>query len=124
LEGLFLSYIKILERQVINKNVNTKSSLMGLWKRKRNGGATGTPTLIQPEDTPHHSRVREHQKPRYTPMYRVPQVPQKTQFSELSFLPSLAFLHAGTQKMYGFGFIASFAFVLRPPISAAAKVSG
>ena len=26
--------------------------------------------------------------------------------------------------MYGFGFIASFAFVLRPPISAAAKASG
>jgi hypothetical protein len=31
---------------------------------------------------------------------------------------------SGTQKMYGFGFIASFAFVLRPPISAAAKASG
>lgn len=29
------------------------------------------------EDTPHHSRVREHQKPRYTPTVSVPQVPQK-----------------------------------------------
>ena len=28
-------------------------------------------------DTPHHSRVREHQKPRYTSTVSVPQVPQK-----------------------------------------------
>jgi len=97
---------------------------MGLWKRKRCGGATGNPTLIQPE-IPHITQgcesIRSHDT---RPMYRVPKVPQKTQLSELSFLPSLAFLRAGTQKMYGFGFIASFAFVLRPPISAAAKASG
>ena len=41
-------------------------------------------------------------------------------------VPSVPYVPAlsGTQKMYGFGFIASFAFVLRPPISAAAKASG
>ena len=40
-----------------------------------------------------------------------------------SFHPLRSYV-SGTQKMYGFGFIASFAFVLRPPISAAAKASG
>lgn len=44
----------------------------------------------------------------------------------IAFVPSVPCVPAlsGTQKMYSFGFIASFAFVLRPPISAAAKASG
>ena len=50
------------------------------------------------EDTPHHSRVREHQKPRYTSTVSVPQVPQNTQFSELSFLPSIAFLRCRERR--------------------------
>ena len=95
-----------------------------LPEQNRNDRATIRPPLI-PLAIPHVTQgcesIRSHDT---RPMYRVPQVPQKTQLSELSFLPSLAFLRAGTQKMYGFGFIASFAFVLRPPISAAAKASG
>ena len=60
-------------------------------KRKRCCGATGRPTIIQskiPHITQGCESIRSHDT---RPMYRVPQVPQKTQFSELSFLPSLAF---------------------------------
>ena len=35
------------------------------------------PHSYSTEGPPHHTRVREHQKPRYTPTVSVPQVPQK-----------------------------------------------
>ena len=67
-------------------------------KRKRCGGATGRPTLIQPK-IPHVTQgcesIRSHDT---RSMYRVPKVPQKTQLSELSFLPSLAFLRFGNAE--------------------------
>ena len=67
-------------------------------KRKRCGGATGRPTLIQLE-IPHIDQGRESIRIRDTrPMYRVPQVPHKTQLSKLSFLPSLAFLHCRERR--------------------------
>ena len=67
-------------------------------KRKRCRGATVRPTIIQPE-IPHISQgcesIRSHDT---RSMYRVPQVPQKTQLSELSFLPSLAFLRCRERR--------------------------
>ena len=64
-------------------------------KRKRRGGATVRPTLIQPE-IPHITQGCESTRSHDTrPMYRVP---QKTQFSHLSFLPSLAFLRIGNAE--------------------------
>lgn len=97
----------------------------GLLKRKRCGGVTGRPTLIQSMIPPRSSRVREHQKPRYTPHVSSASSASKNATLE-TIVPSVPCVPAlsGTQKMYGFGFIASFAFVLRPPISAAAKASG
>ena len=77
------------------------------------------------EDPPRHSRVREHQKPRYTP--HVSSASSASKNAALgTIVPSVPCVPAllGTQKMYSFGFIASFAFVLRPPISAATKASG
>ena len=50
------------------------------------------------EDTPRHSRVREHQKPRYTPHVSSASSASKTQLSELSFLPSLVFQRIGNAE--------------------------
>ena len=67
-------------------------------KRKRCGGVTGRPTLIQSK-IPHVPQgcesIRSHDT---RPMYRVPKVPQKTQFSKLSFLPPLAFLRCRERR--------------------------
>ena len=67
-------------------------------KRKRCGGTTVRPILIKPE-IPHITQgcesIRSHDT---RPMYRVPKVPQKTQLSELSFLPSLAFLRCRERR--------------------------
>ena len=67
-------------------------------KRKRCGGATVHLTIIQPE-IPHITQGSESIRSHDTrPRYRVPQVPQKTQLSELSFLPSLAFLRCRERR--------------------------
>ena len=83
-------------------------------------GATVRSTLIQLE-IPHIDQGRESIRIRDTrPMYRVPQVTLFLLLLQIPSLSSLAFLH----RMSDEAFIASFAFVLRPPISAAAKASG
>ena len=67
-------------------------------KQKQCRGATGRPTLIQPK-IPHVTQGRESVRSHDTrPRCRVPQVPQKTQLSKLSFLPSLAFLRCRERR--------------------------
>ena len=67
-------------------------------KQKQCRGATGRPTIIQPKIahvTQGCESIRSHDT---RPRYRVSQVPQKTQLSELSFLPSLAFLRCRERR--------------------------
>lgn len=67
-------------------------------------------------------RKGKHQKPRYTPHISSASSASKnaTLGTIAPSLPSLVFLH----RMSDEAFIASFAFVWRPPILAAAKASG
>ena len=95
--NLFLKQKSIQERRLEKERFHAEDQA-GLWKRKRCCGATGHLTLIQPK-IPHVTQwcesIRSHDA---CSMYRVPQVPQKTQLSELSFLPSLAFLRIGNAE--------------------------
>ena len=79
---------RTLPRRRLSMAVEAKTIRWGNWP----------PTLIQPK-IPHITQGCESIRSYDTrPMYRVPQVPQKTQLSKLSFLPSLAFLRFGNAE--------------------------
>ena len=93
-----ISQTKICSGKEVGKRTLPRRRLIRAVEAQTMRWGNWPPHPHSTEDSPRHSRVREHQKPRYTPTVSSASSASKTQLSKLSFLPSLAFLRCRERR--------------------------
>ena len=106
------------------KNASTPKINQGCGSANDAVGQPSAPPLFNRRYPTSLNGARASEATIYAPCIECLKCLKKRSYQSFSSFRPLRSCASGTQKMYGFGFIASFAFVLRPPISAAAKASG